>query len=79
MGPYALFQADRTGNGIRPRPYSRNMEIQPFTYDRIKTNGWITGGSLATPPGHARPSYRNFFAPDKRWQFAGVRLAEDAA
>ena len=51
MGPYALFQADRTGNGIRPRPYSRNMEIQPFTYDRIKTNGWITGGSLATPHG----------------------------
>ncbi|WP_380169261.1 M36 family metallopeptidase [Jannaschia sp. R86511] len=51
MGPYALFQGDRTGNGIRPRPYSRNMEIQPFTYDRIKTNSWITGGSLATPHG----------------------------
>jgi extracellular elastinolytic metalloproteinase len=51
MGPYALFQPDRTGNGIRPRPYSRDMTIQPFTYDRIMTNGWITGGSLAVPHG----------------------------
>ncbi len=51
MGPYALFQDDRSGNGIRPRPYSRTMEIQPFTYDRIKTEGWITGGSLARPHG----------------------------
>lgn len=51
MGPYALFQDDRHGAGIRPRPYSRDMNIQPFTYDRIKTGGWITGGSLATPHG----------------------------
>jgi extracellular elastinolytic metalloproteinase len=51
MGPYALFQPDRQGNGIRPRPYSRNMDIQPTTYDRIRTGGWITGGSLAAPHG----------------------------
>jgi hypothetical protein len=51
MGPYALFQDSRQGNGIRPRPYSRDMNIQPFTYDRIKTNSWITGGSLAIPHG----------------------------
>jgi hypothetical protein len=51
MGPYALFQADRHGNGIRPRPYSRDMSIQPFTYDSIKTNGWLNGGSLALPHG----------------------------
>ncbi|QDO88178.1 metalloprotease [Ornithinimicrobium ciconiae] len=51
MGPYALFQDDRHGNGIRPRPYSRNMDIQPFTYDRIHTGGWLDGASLATPHG----------------------------
>ena len=49
--PYALFQADRTGGGLRPRPYSRNMDIQPFTYDSIKTGGWLNGTSLALPHG----------------------------
>ena len=37
----------------------------------------LRGGCSATPRGHVRPTYRNFFPPDARWMFGGIRLAED--